>query len=459
MCICAIDVISIWTIGRALEAIEGGSHQIDIVPGVGRPRLLLTARDMQSGEWSTTINGTALAVIGGESKVEEDERKSEIQKRLGDKLDQNQQVLIMGAASHLASHILHKFMVSIPNSHITIQDWKDPNIVFNNPELREYKGSSRIYVKQTSPHDWEWLEAEKDRYNVIIHANYVHDAKYCNNNPIDSGFRNPLEGVGFMHALTKGSGWSSEGRLIILSTDKVYGPQAIMPTPETVPINPQGVRASTRAAQEMILTGMARAFGIHYICLRLGTHYGEFTARERAVNMWCRALLNGEPIHMNGQFAKDDSPSRDWIHVDDISAVTAYNSIADWPTDIRDEVYNIGGGEKEPHRLWNIAEGMKTVLRRGTQTIMDPWREPGEMHLRIWLDSGKAQKKLLLLPSVEFVYGITRRLAMWIAFRELLWGEQQIIDLKKQLGIRESDFTPGKPGEKGKVTAPVGSHA
>ena len=389
--------------------------------------------------------------------LEEDLRKKTIEERLAGKLEENQQVLIMGAHSHLAAHIVHKFITTIQNSHITIQDTKDPTFyVFQHPELREYRNSSRISVVQTSAHDWGWLEDTKDKYNIIIHASYVHDARYCHNNPIDSGFRNTQEALGFMTALTKGSGWSSDGRLLILSSDKVYGPQTQMPTPETAVLNPQGVRASTRAAQELILTGLAKSMGIHHIVLRLGTTCGEFTPREKAVNMWCRALLMGEPVHINGQFAitDQDKPSRDWVHVDDVSAITAFTAVSDWPTDIRDEIFNIGGCEKQPHYLWNICEAMKTVLHKGTQTIRDDWREPGERGLKVWMDCEKAQKKLLFLPSIELVFAITKRLPVWIAFHELLWTEQQIIDLKKMLGIRSTDKS-----DKGKVTSPVGSHA
>ena len=367
----------------------------------------------------------------------EEQRFKERDRRLGKALEENQQVLLLGGASHIASHILKKFLLSVPNSHITLVDFKDPNIAFLNPELRDYKGSSRISTIQASPYDWDWLAEHQSDYNIIIAGSYVHDARYCHNNPIDSIQRNALGAMNFMTALTKGSGWTSDGRLVILSSDKVYGPQEKMPTPETAPLNPVGVRATTRAAQELLMTGLAKSAGIHYIVLRCGTSYGEYTPREKAAYTWCRNLLMGEAIHMYGSFAKNDSPTRDWIHVDDIAALTAFTSIAEWSTSIRDEIYNVGEGASQPHYIWNIAEAMKTVLRRGTPTITDAWREPGEKMLRVWMDSRKAQEKLLLQPSIELIYGIARRLPVWIAHYDLLWSERQIIDLKASLGIRD----------------------
>jgi len=379
--------------------------------------------------------------------INEEARIKERDRRLEGKLKENQQVLLLGAASHLASHILNKFMEAVPNSHITLVDSKDPNIIFLNPVNRDYKGSPRIRMKQVSPFDWDWLAGTQNEYNIIINASMVHDAEYCHNNPIDSGYRNPMQAIEFMTALCRGSGWVSDGRLIIISSDKVYGHQPVgKPTPETAAINPIGVRACTRAAQEMIQTGIAQANGIPYMVLRVGTIHGEFTPREKATNAWCRALLMGEPIRMRGRFAKDDSPSRDWIHANDVASFVAFASLSEWDTSVKNEIYNLGGCEKHEHFLWNVAEAMKTVLHKGTETQRVDWREPGERGLRVWMDCTKVMEKMCFLPTVEFLYALVRRLPIWIAHYELNWPEGDIINLKKMLGIRDVEGARPAPG-------------
>jgi nucleoside-diphosphate-sugar epimerase len=369
--------------------------------------------------------------------MKEEVRLAQIEERLK-KSEDNHQILLLGASSHIASHILNKFLDAVPNSHITIADAKDPNIAFLNPALRHYKGTSRVTTVQSSPHDWEWLEVGLDSFDTIINASCVHDSIYCHNNPIDSAYRNSMQAVGLMTALQRGRGWKSDGKLIIISSDKVYGHQEHLPIPETAPLNPAGIRASTRAQQEIYQTGMARALGIPFVCLRLGSTYGEYSPAEKSIYAWCRALLLNQPLKMHGEFAKNDSPARDWVHLDDVSAVVGFCTVTDWDTNMKNEIFNIGANEKHIHYIWNIAEAMKTVLRRGTTTIRAPWREPGERNLKIWLDSKKAEEKLFWLPSRDLVFGATRLLAPWIAYHDLLWSEEQIIELKRSLGIRDS---------------------
>jgi nucleoside-diphosphate-sugar epimerase len=379
--------------------------------------------------------------------MNEDTRLGKIEEKLKNAGD-SRHILLIGSSHYTASHILAKFLDSVPSSHVTIADSKDPRIAFLNPKIRHYKGSSRVTVVQVSPFDWDWLESTLDTFDVIINHSCVHDATYCANNPLDSAYRNSMQATGLMNAIQSGKGWKSDGKLIICSTDKVYGNQEKLPTPETAPLNPVGVRATTRAAQEMIQRGMAESMGIPYVCLRYGTTYGEYTAPEKAIYAWCRALLMHQPILMNGEFAKDNSPARDWVHIDDVAAVTAFCSIAPWDTNIKNEVYNIGAGESQIHYIWNIAEAMKTILCRGTQTIMSPWRDAGERNLRIWLDTNKAKEKLFFLPGRELVYAATRELAPWIAYHDLMWSEEQIVALKKSLGVtrERSVATPGAAG-------------
>jgi nucleoside-diphosphate-sugar epimerase len=396
--------------------------------------------------------------------MEEEKRKSAIATLLAES-KQDKNILLLGGASHLASHIVEKFMIAGEGKSddagackLTVVDSKDPAAIFVNPEVRGYQGSPRITLKQTSLHDWEWLENSKQEYDTIINAWMVHDAIYANNNPSDTVYRNVVGAQSLMNALVKGSGW--DGNLVIISTDKVYGrtgddyvkpmKQKSTPIPETAELQPLGVRAVTRASQELIQTGIAKSVGIDFVCLRLGTTYGPFTPAEKSIYSWIRSLLLNQTLKINGEFSKDDSPARDWVNIQDVSKLIAFVSLSRWSNEIKNEVYNVGACEKQPHFIQNISEAFKTVVRRGTMSSKQPWREPGEKMLRIWLDCEKVQEKLLFLPDEEFIYAATRDLSMWIAHNDLRWGTEDMEKLKKNLGImrkaKDSPLHGGKTG-------------
>lgn len=387
--------------------------------------------------------------------MEEEKRKNEIRKRLA-KQKQDKNILLLGGASHLASHILFKLMSSgegeqdeTGGCRVTVVDSKDPAAIFINPDTRGYEGSPRITLKQVSPYDWEWLESSKDEYNVIINAWMVHDAVYAQNNPIDTVQRNVVQSQHFMNTLIKGQGY--DGHLIICSTDKVYGltgndyvkpmKQKSKPIPETAELQPVGWRAVTRTSQELVQTGMAKAYGIPFICFRIGTTYGPWTPREKSIFSWVKSLLLSKPLRIFGEFSKDDSPAREWVNIADVSTMITFTALSQWPTGVKNEIYNLGADEKQPHFVQNISEMLKTVIRKGTPSVREGWREPGETMLRIWLDCSKIREKLLFLAQTEFIYAAARDTSLWIAYNELKWGVEQMESLKKTVSTQRQSLS------------------
>jgi dTDP-D-glucose 4,6-dehydratase len=88
---------------------------------------------------------------------------------------------------------------------------------------------------------------------------------------------------------------------------------------------------------------MANSYGLQYIVFRMGTTYGDYTPREKAIYQWVRNLLIGEPIILNGQYGKDNSPSMDWVHIYDAGMAVNSAVMVDWNNNNKNEIYNIGG--------------------------------------------------------------------------------------------------------------------
>ena len=397
---------------------------------------------------STVTTTTTKTPITKTSTVKEDiptvirqDPEEEARKKLDDLMSKVEphNILILGGASQFASHVAIRLLF-YKNNRITLADAKDPNMVFINPDMQQYEGSNRITILQQSTWDWIWLRDilrnNPTEYDAIINCSCVHDTKYAFNNPIDTQIRNGVYAVGLMDTLRQSD---FQGKLIQISSDKCYGkhPRDELPLKEdTTVLKPSGVRAVTRAAQELAVTGMSDAYSIPYMIFRLGTIYGDYTPSEKAIYQWVRNLLLGEPIVLNGNFGRDSSPSRDWVHVYDASMAVNIAVMTEWSLEMRNEIYNIGGCEKRERYLQNVSESLKPALRPGTQTIRGPWRNrEEEKDLHLWLDCSKAQKKLGYDPVKEFTYGMTRDMAWWIAHYDVCYNSVGMLELERQLGI------------------------
>lgn len=374
--------------------------------------------------------------------------EEEAQKRLDElmsKVDPHN-ILILGGASQFASHVATRLLF-YKNNKITLADSKDSNVAFLNPDMQQYEGSNRIEIIQPSLWDWGWLRDtlrnDPIAYDCIVNCSFVSDAVFGANNPIETQIRNGVYGVALMDVLRQ---CDFQGKIVAISSDKVYGKYlpSELPLKETYVLKPSGVRAVTRAAQELAITGMSNAYGLQYMVLRIGTIYGNYTPREKAIYQWIRNLLLGEPVVLNGNFGRDNSPSRDWVHVYDASMAVNIAVMTDWTSEMKNEIYNIGGCEKRERYLQNVSESLKPTIRSKSPTIRGPWRNREEdKDLHIWLDCSKAREKIGYDPVKEFNYGMTRDMALWIAAYDLLLPQVNMLELERQLGIidkhRESE--------------------
>jgi nucleoside-diphosphate-sugar epimerase len=371
-----------------------------------------------------------------------DEERRKKTDELMSKIDPHS-ILILGGASHFASHVALRLMF-YKNNSITLQDSKDSHVVFLNPDMQQYEDGERITFLQNGAWDWDWLrytlKNNSAEYDTIINCSCVSDAVYAANNPIDAMIRNGMYATQLMDVLRQ---YDYGGKIIHIGTDKSYGkqPKDKLPLAEdTTVCKPSGVRAGTRHAQEVMITSMANSYGLQFMAFRMGTIYGDFTPREKAIYQWVRNLLIGEPIILNGNYGKDNSPSRDWVHTYDASMAVNVAVMTDWNNNNRNEIYNIGGCLGEQQFLQNVSESIKPMLRTKTPTIHVAWRNrEEEKDLHLWLDCKKAIDKLGYDPVKNLVYGVTRDTALWIAHYDLNWDARHTLDLERQLGLFDKE--------------------
>jgi len=189
-------------------------------------------------------------------------------------------------------------------------------------------------------------------------------------------------------------------RIINASSSSVYGDAETLPTGEDVlplPVSPYGV---TKLAAEHLCRVYARVFEIPVVSLRYFTVYGPRQRPDMAFMRFCRAILAGDEITING----DGLQTRDFTYVDDI--VTANLAAATAPAEqVVGKTYNLGGGARIAVNdvlglLFDVA-GRRTRVR-----YVDA--QPGDA-LHTAADTDRAREYLSFRPTVGLEAGLQQQ--------------------------------------------------
>lgn len=192
-------------------------------------------------------------------------------------------------------------------------------------------------------------------------------------------------------------------RVVVASSDKVYGVAAKLPIAEDAPLLAREPYEVSKAGADMIARSYAAAYDLPVGVLRLANVYGPGDPNAgRLIPAVCSALLAGR----RPQIRSDGSPRRDLLHVDD--AIAALLAV---PAD--GEPYNAGGGAT--HSLREIVDGL--VAASGATDLEADYADlatpPGEQAVG-WLDASRLAAATGWEPRVQLTDGLAATYA-WYA--------------------------------------------
>lgn len=124
-------------------------------------------------------------------------------------------------------------------------------------------------------------------------------------------------------------------RVVYSSASSAYGPTNAVPIREDHPLRPNAFYPATKAAAEMLLRGLAGAYGYSCAVLRYMNVYGP-GQRAGVVPAVARRLLAGERPQLSG----DGSQGFDFVHIEDCARANLLALRAD----VDGEDFNVGHG-------------------------------------------------------------------------------------------------------------------
>jgi UDP-N-acetylglucosamine 4-epimerase len=133
-------------------------------------------------------------------------------------------------------------------------------------------------------------------------------------------------------------------RFVYASSSSVYGDHPLLPKVESEIGQPLSPYAATKRIGEMYASVFQRAYGLSSIGLRYFNVFGPRQDPEGAyaavIPKWYAALLNGTPIHLNG----DGQTSRDFCFIENVVQANLLAATSDAQTSSK--VYNIAFGQR-----------------------------------------------------------------------------------------------------------------
>jgi UDP-N-acetylglucosamine/UDP-N-acetylgalactosamine 4-epimerase len=220
--------------------------------------------------------------------------------------------------------------------------------------------------------------------------------------------------TGFLHVL-QAAREAGVRRVVYASSSSVYGDHPALPKVEEVIGRQLSPYAVTKYAGELYAQVFGRAYGMELVGLR---YFNVFGPRQdpsgpyaAVIPLWFRALLRGEPVHVNG----DGSTSRDFCFVE---SVVQANLLA--ATTASPEALN---------RVYNVAVGGRTTLlelfalvREQATRCTPPAASPQPVHrdfragdvMHSLADISAARRLLGYEPTCDVREGM-RRSAEWYA--------------------------------------------
>jgi nucleoside-diphosphate-sugar epimerase len=193
-------------------------------------------------------------------------------------------------------------------------------------------------------------------------------------------------------------------RIVFASSSSVYGSTPDLPMTETSPLKPLSPYGVTKLAAEALCVLYAENYGVPAVSLRFFTVYGPGQRPDMAFHKFFVAVRNGRPVTVYG----NGRQTRDFTFVDDIIDA----NLAALERGRTGEVYNVGGGHREP--LNRVLPAIGRICGRPLK-VERVEKQKGDVR-DTFAGIAKARRELGFAPRTDLEDGLRRE---WEYIQEL----------------------------------------
>ena len=216
---------------------------------------------------------------------------------------------------------------------------------------------------------------------------------------VPMGFSSPLwtmeqcvgSAVSLLEALRRLGHDNYPRKVIYASSGNVYGKPVYLPIDEQHPLTPHNPYAAAKASAELYFWAYHRCYGMPIVIMSNGVVIGPGMRREIFIFKWLRAILNGEPVVLEG-----GDQTRDITYVDDV--VDAWVKAIEAPEEeVVGQKFQVSFGEE--HTIREILDWSMEIAGKSVEVICREYR-PGEKGQREYFTNRKAKKIVGYDPKI-----------------------------------------------------------
>lgn len=197
-------------------------------------------------------------------------------------------------------------------------------------------------------------------------------------------------------------------RVLLVSTDEVYGSADTDSFKETDPMHPRNPYAASKAASELFGVAYFETYGLPVVITRGSNTYGPYQYPEKVLPLFVTNAIDSEPLPLYG----DGRNVRDWLYVDDHCAGIDLALRTGAPG----QVYNIAGGNERENI--ELTKRILELTGRGNDLIKPVTDRVGHDR-RYSIDSAKL-RGLGWMPQMDWDAGIAHTVK-WYQDNEWWW--------------------------------------
>ncbi len=288
-----------------------------------------------------------------------------------------------------------------------------PNVQVVNFDKLTYAGNLDN-VKDADPNRHAFIEGDIADYDAVLEAMAGCDAvvNFAAETHVDRSILGAAEfidtDVRGVYNLLEAAKTLGTGRVLLVSTDEVYGSILDGSFKESDPIGPRNPYSASKAAGELLGMSYFHTFDLPVLITRGSNTYGPYQYPEKVLPLFVTNAIDDQPLPLYG----DGKNVRDWLYVDDhctgIDTVLRKGQPG--------EVYNVAGGnERENITLTNrILE-----LAGKPSTLIKPVQDRPGHDRRYSIDASKL-RALGWKPAMDWDAGMALTVR-WYQDNEWWW--------------------------------------
>jgi dTDP-glucose 4,6-dehydratase len=320
---------------------------------------------------------------------------------------QQMNVLVTGGCGFIGSSLVRQLRAAQP--HMTVVNYDALTYAGNLDNVRQLRHDPHHHFVRGDVCDKELVERllRSHRIDAIFHlAAHTH---------VDRSLSSPqaftATNVGGTHAMLEAARAAGTKRIVIVSTDEVYG--ALGPTgqfAESAPLAPSNPYAASKAAADLLALSYVRSYGLDVVITRCSNNYGPFQFPEKLIPRLTVSAILGQPLPIYG----DGQNVRDWIHVED----HCQGLMAALTHGRKGEIYHIGANSERTNL--HIAKAILRSLGKPESLLQFVADRPGH-DWRYALDTRKSQRALGWQPRHQLDEALTATVRWYVEHRA--WWE------------------------------------